>query len=279
MFRGWKGIALACAIGAALFVGVVLYAVNRPPRPGGYSGLTFSPLTPSAAMRTPLLARGGALVFAVTAKSPADTAGIKPDEVLAAIDGTKITSARQAAQIIRAGKVGDHVSLTLYDITQGEIKPRTVALTFSEEPAPIKKFSVRPQRALAKEYFFPPFPAANASWSKRIYRGATIRPLTLDGLGAGQCNAFAPPEWRVAAHAPDNSLFHVMANQGFAHALYKSGNLDGASAEDFARKFLETTFGSPVALTPARDRVHSCAVNKQRWRGIGGWRGVADIPR
>src|SRR6478752_660110 len=102
---------------------------------------------------------------------------------------------------------------------------RALPLTFGEEPVPTKKFSVRPQRALAKEYFFPPFPAANASWSKRIYRGATIRPLALDGLGAGQCNGFAPQEWRVAAHAPDNSLFHVMADKGFAHALYKSGSL------------------------------------------------------
>ena len=261
MFRGWKGIALVCAVGAALFVGVVLHAVNRPPRPEGYSGLTFAPLTPSAAMRTPMLSRGGAQVFAVTAKSPADQAGIKPDEVVAAIDGTKIASARQAAQIIRAGRSGDHVTLTLYDITQGEIKPRTVALTFSDEPVPTKKFSVRPQRALAKEYFFPPFPAANASWSKRIYRGPTIRPLALDGLGAGQCNGFAPQEWRVAAHAPDNSLFHVMADKGFAHALYKSGSLNGASAEDFVRNFLGTTFGSPVVLTPAQARPFGFAVH------------------
>jgi hypothetical protein len=261
MVRGWKGIALACATGAALFAGVVVHAINRPPRPSGYSGLTLAPLTPAAAMRTPMLARGGAQVFAVTAKSPADAAGIKPDEVVAAIDGTKIASARQAAQIIRSGKAGDRVTLTLYDITQGEIKPRTVPLTFSDEPAPTKKFSVRPQRTLAKEYFYPTFPAANASWSKRIYRGATIRPLALEGLGAGQCNAFAPEEWRVAAHASDDSLFHVMANQGFAHALYKSGNLDGASAEDFVRKFLETSFGSPVVLTPAQQRPFGFAVH------------------
>jgi len=38
----------------------------------------------------------------------------------------------------------------------------------------------------------------------------------LSGLGAGQCNAFAPQGWRVAAHAPDNSLFHVMAQESFA---------------------------------------------------------------
>src|SRR4051812_49530623 len=116
MFRGWKGIALVCAIAAALFAGVVLHAVNRPARPGGYSGLTFSPLTPSAAMRTPLLARGGAQVFAVTAKSPADTAGIKPHEGLAPIDGPKIPSAPPAAPNIPAGQGGGHGSLHPSDI-------------------------------------------------------------------------------------------------------------------------------------------------------------------
>ncbi len=271
MFRGWKGIVLVCAIGVVLFAGVVLHAVRRPPRPAGYSGLTLAPLTPGAAMRTPMLARGGAQVFAVTPKSPADDAGIKPDEVVAAIDGADITSARQAAQIIRGGKVGDQVTLTLYDITQGEIKPRKVSLTFGDEPVPTKKFSVRPQRALAREYFYPPFPAANAAWSRRIYRGPTIRPLALDGLGAGQCNAFAPPEWRVAAHAPDNSLFHVMANQGFAHAIYKSGMLNGLPPEAYARGFLETTFGSPVVLTPAQARPFGFVVHDygNRKGGVG----------
>jgi hypothetical protein len=78
--------------------------------------------------------------------------------------------------------------------------------------------------------------------------------LALSGLGAGQCNAFAPEEWRVAAHAPDNSLFHVMAGEGFAHALYKSGTLNGATAESFVRDFLQATFGAPAVMTPPQAR-------------------------
>jgi PDZ domain len=254
MFRGWKDIALASVAGAALFVGAVFYAVHRPPKPQGFSGLTFAPLTPAAAHRTPTLGLGGAQVFAVTDNSPADKAGIKPDEVVAAIDGTRITSARQAASLIRAGRAGDHVTLTVYDITQGEVKPRAVSLTFEDEPVPKKKFSVHPPRTLAKEYFYPPFPAANASWSKRILRGPTIRPQLLTGLGAGQCNGFAPAEWRVAAHAPDNSLFHVMAGEGFAHAIYKTGALGGAAPDIFIKAFLENTFGAQTVLTPPQQR-------------------------
>jgi hypothetical protein len=254
MFRGWKGIALAGVAGAALFAGAVFHAVHRPPKPEGFTGLTFAPLTPAAAHRTPMLGLGGAQVFAVTDDSPADKAGIKPDEVVAAIDGRKITSARQAASLIRAGKVGDRLTLTVYDITQGEIKPRAVSLTFGDEPAPKKKFSVHPPRTLAKEFFYPPFPAANASWSKRLLRGPTIRPQLLTGLGAGQCNGFGPEEWRVAAHAPDNSLFHVMAGAGFAHAIYKSGELNGEEPEIFIKAFLENTFGAETVLTPPQER-------------------------
>jgi len=260
MFRGWKGIALAGVTGAALFAGAVFYAVHRPPKPEGFSGLTFAPLTPAAAYRTPMLGLGGAQVFAVADDSPADKAGIKPDEVVAAIDGTRVTSARQAATMIREAKAGDHVTLTVFDITQGEVKPRAVSLTFEDEPVPKKKFSVHPPRTLAKEYFYPPFPAANASWSKRLLRGPTIRPQMLTGLGAGQCNGFAPEEWRVAAHAPDNSLFHVMAEDGFAHAIYKSGALNGQTPDTFLTAFLENTFGAQTVLTPPQERPFGFAV-------------------
>jgi hypothetical protein len=144
--------------------------------------------------------------------------------------------------------------LTLYDVTRGEVKPETVSLTFESEPVPNKTFSVHPPRTLAKEYFLPPVPAANASWSRRILRGPTIRPLALTGLGAGACNGFAPEEWRVAAHVPDNSLFHVMAEKSFAHAIYKAGALDGVSPDVFVKNFLETTFAAPTALTPPQSR-------------------------
>ena len=251
---GWKGIAVSFAVALALFAGAVLHAVHRGPKPRGFSGLQFAALTPSAAARTPLLERGGALVQQVVDDSPAEKARIEPGMVVAAIDGTPITSARQASDIVRRHAAGDRITLTLYDITQGEVHPERVSLVFDAAPPVGKKFSVHPPRTLAKEYFYPPVAAANASWSRRILRGPTIRPLALSGLGAGQCNGFAPQGWRVAAHAPDNSLFHVMADEGFAHALYKSGSLNGATAENFVRDVLQTTFGSPAVMTPPQER-------------------------
>src|SRR5579872_4175246 len=240
----WKAIAVSFAVALALFAGAVLYAIHRTPRSRGFSGLEFAALTPAAASRTPLLPHGGALVFQVMDDSPADKAKIEPGMVVAAIDGVPVASARQASDMVRSRSPGQRITLTVYDITQGEVHPQNVSLVVDAAPPVSKKFSVHPPRTLAKEYFYPPFPVANASWSKRIHLGPTIRPLALSGLGAGQCNAFAPQGWRVAAHAPDNSLFHVMAEEGFAHAIYKSGALNGETPEIFLKAFLENTFGA-----------------------------------
>jgi hypothetical protein len=238
---------------AAMFSAAVLYAVHHAPKPKGYSGLEFAPLTPAAAARTPLLPKGGALVQDVADNSPAARARISAGEVVAAIDGVPIRTARQAAGIVRRHRAGDRILLTLYDITQGEVRPQTVPLTFDAAPPVTRKLSVRPPRILAKEAFLPPPAAANAAWSRRILRGATIRPLPLAGLGAGRCTGFAPEEWRVAAHAPDNALFHVMADKGFAHAIYASAVLKGG-VDDFLLGFLRQAFGSPAILTPPQAR-------------------------
>ena len=251
---GSKGIIVSVVVALVLFAGVVFHAIHRAPRPRGFSGLQFSALTPAAASRTPLLLRGGAEIAAVLDDSPADKAKIKPGEVVSAIDGVSILSARHASDLVRKHQAGDHVILTLYDITKGEVHPRDVPLTFDAAPPVGKTFSVRPPRILAKEVFAQPFPAAHAAWSRRIYLGPTIRPLALSGLGAGQCNAFAPELWRVAGYAPDNSLFHVMAKESFAHAIYKTAQLNGAPVDAFLSDFLQTTFGAPVVMTPPQAR-------------------------
>ena len=253
MLRGWRGLAITIAIAAALFTGVVWRAVHLTPRPRGFSGLQFAPLTAAAAARTPLLDRGGAMVFAVMPDSPAEKAKIKPGEVVAAIDGTAITSARQASDLVRAKHAGETATLTLYDNT-GAVHPGTVTLVFDAAPPEGKIYSVRPPRTLAKPFFLPASAAANAAWSNRIFLGATIRPLALSGLGDGQCNAFAPDEWRVAGHEKGNSLFHLMAKAGFQHAIYKSAELNGQGADAFVRAFLEKTFASPMSLTPPQQR-------------------------
>lgn len=254
MFRGWPGLAIVIALGAALFTGAVLYAVRTVPAPRGYSGLELAPLSAGARARAPLLTSGGALIARVDARSPAAAAGIVAGEVVAGIDGHKVSSAREAARRLRAGAAGTRLTLTLYNITQGEVRPRAVAVTLTAEPDKPAVLRVHPPRTLAKEPRRPPIVAANAAWSRRLLRGPTIRPDPLFGIGAGRCNGFVPQGWHVVGHAADDSLFRVAANQGFFHAIYQSARLDGASPEAFIRTYLTRTFASPALLTPAQKR-------------------------
>lgn len=252
MLRGWKGIAVSVAIALALFAGAVTHALHRRPDPKGFTGLEFAPMTPATAARTPLL-RGGARVGWVVTGSPADRAGIEPDDVVAAIDGKPVATARQAADMVAALKPGATVTLTLYDLAKGAFKPQMVRLLVENEPTEKKLYLVHPAPTLAHPPPSPPLVAANAAWSRKLLRGPTIRPLALTGLGAGQCNGFAPERWKLAGHARDNSLFHVMAEEGFAHAIYQSAALDGRDAETFLRDYLGHAFGAPAVLTPSQD--------------------------
>lgn len=246
-----RGLAFGLLL-AVLFAGAVLYAIHFPGRARGYSGLEFAPLTAAAAARTPMLAGGGALVLDVADDSPAAKAGIKPGEVVARIDAVPIASARQASDLVRGHQAGDRVRLTLFDITEGEVKSQAVELAFEAPPPMVKSFSVRDPRTLAKEFFYPPGMAANAAWSRRIARGATIRPRELAGIGDGHCNGFTPLDqvWEVRGHAKDDSMFHIAAHDGFSHALYESAALQDADPRAFIAALLEKQFGSPVVLTP-----------------------------
>jgi hypothetical protein len=207
-------------------------------------------MTPAAAARAPLLTSRGALIYAVAPDSPADKAGIHAGEVVAAIDGAPIVSPDQAAGIVRAHRAGDQVVFTLFDEPKGEIYPRTIAVTFLKEKPVGKNLSVLPPRTLAREYFHLPTMDANAAWSRRVARGPTIKPLAMPGLGAGRCNGFAPLDWRVAGHAADDSMIHVMAPTGFAHAIYERAELNGRDPKEFVLDLIAQKFAARPVATP-----------------------------
>jgi hypothetical protein len=200
-----------------------------------------------------MLKRGGALVTNAMADSPAARAGIVPGEVVAAINGVTIASARQASDLVREVRAGARATFTLYDITKGEVRPRDVVLTFDGAPPVGKKLYVHPPRTLAKESPQALTVAANAAWSRRILRGPTIKPVPLSGLGDGACNGFAPEGWKVAGHVPGS--LHVMAKTGFAHAIHHTGATSG-DAQAYVRAYLEKNFGAPPLLSPPQGRPH-----------------------
>ena len=279
MARLWLGVLVVVALGAF----GVAWMIARPPAPKGYSGLEFAQLTGAAASRAPLLTTRGALVLAVADNSPASRAGIRAGAVVAAIDGKSITSARQASAIVRGHKSGDRILLTVFDEARGAIHPRNVALVFDAAP-PLSKtvFSVAPPRTLAKEAFNPPSMAANASWSRRLAHGVSVRPRAMPQLNAGTCSGVAPEKWQLRDSG--DSMIHLESGEGGAHAIYKLVRLDPSQRRDpkgYVLGLLHAIFHSPVASTPVESRhfgVNSFNFGNQN--GVSGfalWRLNGDV--
>lgn len=241
MARFW----ILVGLGVVAALGGVAWYVAPPSDPRGFSGLQFSAMTPGAAARAPLLTSHGALIQRVEEKSPAAEAGLHPGEVVVAIDGVAINSAEQAAGIVRSHNAGDRVTFTLFDEEKGGIHPQDVAVAFGDEPKRDKILSVLPPRTITKERFSQPPMAANAAWSPRLARGPTIRPLALYSLSAEDCSGFAPAHWYVAAHGAE--MIHVMASQGFEHAIYQASDLNGANPKDFVLSLVGKSFSDTPA--------------------------------
>jgi len=252
MARLWLCVILVAALGAT----AVAWLIAQPLAARAYSGLEFAEMTEASAARAPMMTAHGALVASVDENSPAARALIRPGAVVAAIDGVNIQSARQAARIMRRHPAGDRTILTVFDETRGAIKPRNVALIFDVAP-PVSKsiFTVAPPRVLAKELFNPPPTAANASWSRRLAHGASVRPRLLPQLNAGTCSGVAPEEWRVADGG--EGLIHLTSKDGGEHAIYKLVPLGAAQHGDpkgYVLGLLHGIFHSPVSATPTEPR-------------------------
>jgi hypothetical protein len=198
-----------------------------------------------------LLEARGALIASVTRDGPAARAKIRPGEILAAIDGRPVNTARAAAEILRAQKPGQSVKLTLFDVPRGDIHPRDKILVFDAAPPVTRDLSVLPPRLLARELRFPESMAANAAWSRRI-RGAA-NPLPLTALRARGCDGFAPQGWR--AREARSNLLHLVSADGGSHAIYKTVTLSAGQARDpaiFARGLVTAIFGAPPQAGPAQ---------------------------
>ncbi len=270
MARLWLGVLAVVVLGAA----GVAWLIARPPAPKGYSGLEFTQTTNAAAARAPLMTTRGALVLAVLEDSPASRAGIRPGAVISAIDGRRIRSARQASAMIRDHGTGDRVVFTVFDEARGLVHPRQVALTFEAAPPPSKtNFSVEPPPTLAKERFNPPAMAANASWSRRLAHGVSVRPRALPQLSAGTCSGVAPEKWQVRDFG--DGMIHLVSGDGGAHAIYKLVSLDAAQRRDpegYVSGLLHAIFLDPVSSTPVADQpfgIHE--INFGNGNGVAGF--------
>ncbi len=75
---------------------------------------SFYSVDQAVASRYGLAVKQGALVTQVTHGGPADTAGIKPGDVITAVDGTDVTTADGLQLLLQTYKVGQQVKVTIY---------------------------------------------------------------------------------------------------------------------------------------------------------------------
>ncbi len=123
---GAEGIAFATPIDVASAVARELIANGRATHP--WLGVTGGDITPEAAAEFGV--EQGALMIEIVPGSPADRAGIKPNDVVVAFEGERIDSMDDLVVAIRFRKVGEQVDMV---IVRGG-RRTTVQSTLGDKP-------------------------------------------------------------------------------------------------------------------------------------------------
>jgi serine protease Do len=123
-----QGIGFAIAIGTAKPIADELVASGRAVHP--FLGIQYAPLTPSIAAQLGIPGQTGIVVGGVVQGSPAAAAGLRPRDVITAIDGQSITDESTLALMLNQHKPGDSVSLSVLRGGQQQ----TVSATLGDLP-------------------------------------------------------------------------------------------------------------------------------------------------
>jgi serine protease Do len=86
----------------------------------GWLGITAQDLDPDLAKGLGIPAREGAVVVEVNEGTPAQKAGLKPDDVITAIDGQPVSSSSALTRIVALKQPGTAAAVTFYRGTQKE---------------------------------------------------------------------------------------------------------------------------------------------------------------
>lgn len=95
-----------------------------------YLGVSWSPVSPQIASYYGLEVTSGALIRAVQPNTPASAAGLRPGDVIVAVDGTTIDEQHDFASALMSHKVGDQVTLTV----RRDQQTLTLHATLAERP-------------------------------------------------------------------------------------------------------------------------------------------------
>lgn len=123
---GAEGIAFATPIDVAAAVARELIATGRATHP--WLGVTGGDITPEAAQEFGV--EQGALMIEIVPGSPADQAGIEPNDVVVSFEGDRIDSMDDLVVAIRSHSVGERVELVI--VRDGQRV--TVSATLGDKP-------------------------------------------------------------------------------------------------------------------------------------------------
>jgi len=101
--------------------------ITRP-----WLGVVLTNVDQWLALRYKLAVTEGIFITEVAPNSPADKAGLKPQDVIVAFDDNTITAARELIQVIHDSPIGEEIKITFW---RGEEQMSTL-VTLSESPAP-----------------------------------------------------------------------------------------------------------------------------------------------
>lgn len=125
-------VSLGFAIPSATVIDVVEQLQEDGQAEHAFVGVEPAPITPQVAEQLGLPSTDGVIVVAVVSGGPAMSAGIRPGDVILAVDGEPTTSPEELLAVLRARDPGDSVTMTVRSPDGDE---REVDVTLTARPA------------------------------------------------------------------------------------------------------------------------------------------------
>lgn len=108
-----QGQGIGFAIPSSMAKGIIQQLKDNGEVSRGWLGVGVQDLSPELAQYYGMKDRNGVLVIDVYAGDPADTAGIKPKDIITQVDGQPVSSSRDLSRIIAGLPAGKSTSITL----------------------------------------------------------------------------------------------------------------------------------------------------------------------
>ena len=124
-----EGIGFAIAIATAKPIADQIVSTGKVIH-ASMGGISYLPLNPSISAMLNITQTQGVLIGQVATGSPAEKAGLRADDIILTIDGTKLDGDSALAQALNSHKPGDTITLTVLRGTQ----TITMQVTLVEEP-------------------------------------------------------------------------------------------------------------------------------------------------